>query len=454
MNSLNPLFIIPVETKVRELDAKILLSLFALEKGMDVVIGGLNEMKYLVDLLGRGVYLDKSIAMPKEKWFKKCVQKEFKIVALDEEGLVTFDAETYRQLRVSPGAMSSVDCFFAWGEEQMSIIKPAIGSFANRIAVTGNPRFDLLSSRFRPFFRKKVKSINDEYGRIILINTSFSFGNSTNSYQGLQQTFSQYPIAKERPEFFDGWLNEQQRIMRSFQEVLPEIRRRYPEHTIIIRPHPSEQIETWRNICRDYSDTYVIRDGGVVPWILSADVLVHWNCTTAIEAFLLNVPAIAYRKSCSGNYAQPLPNIVSFHALSEDELFQQIDSAVQGKLVETTETKLKKNQILRQYVASVDGELASEKIAEIVFRLGQKIERNRPLFQRGLQISKKIWRSILDAVVEDRKIRNDYSTSKFPETEIGEIKQIIDDLNSCLNLNFSVQVKKLWTNCFELRKLN
>lgn len=100
-----PLLIIPIETKVREFDAKLLLSVVALRKGFDVVVGSLWEIKYLTDLLDRGIFLDKSIAKTKQQWFRQCRQKGHRVAALDEEGLVYFDAETYRQLRIFSESM-------------------------------------------------------------------------------------------------------------------------------------------------------------------------------------------------------------------------------------------------------------------------------------------------------------------------------------------------------------
>ncbi len=445
-----PLFIIPVETKVRELDAKLLLALIALQRGFDVVIGALWELKFHADLLDRGIILDKSIAKTKEQWFRHCQQQGHRVVALDEEGLVYFDAETYRQLRIFPKSMEVVDLFFAWGKDQSEVTASALGELAERIRVTGNPRFDLLRPELRNLYEQDAAKLREKYGKIIQINTSFSFANTANDPQALQQTFSQYPIAKERPGFFEDWMAAQQKVLESFQEMLPLVRERFPDHRIIIRPHPSEGLELWQEVATSLEKTTVIREGNIVPWILASDVLVHWNCTTAIEATLLGKAAIAYRKEKPDYYEQPLPNACSFHADNPEQLLEMIDLAMKGTLVASAEETEARAQVLQHHVASLQGDLAAEKMIEELLGLSQSIERERGLFEQNLQRAKRLWRAILDRVDSSRQTRDPYITSKFPDTEVAEVEQRICQLADCLGTPVDIVVQEECRNCFSL----
>ncbi len=444
----NPLLIIPVETKVRELDAKLLLSLIAASKGMEVVIGGRREVEYLIDVLDKGVYFDKSIAKPKQQWFKRCQNKGYQLVALDEEGLVYFDAQIYKELRVFRPCMEKVGLFFAWGQDQASIMAPELGDLAERVKLTGNPRFDLLTPRFLPLYQEDVEEINDKYGRILLINTNFGFINRPISKKDRQKFFSQFPLYQKRPYFFENWMQEQQKVMDSFVEVLPALRKRYPEHSIVIRPHPSESLEPWEELCSKHQGMYTNREGGVIPWILGSDIVIHWNCTTAIEAFLLGVPATAYRKSCSGQYTQPLPNGVSFHAINEEELFEQIDKAVVQKLVPEEAELVRRKKLVKHHIHSFDGSLASEAIVDYLLPLAQQIDRRRTASEKGIQVMKRIWRVVLDIVITGRQIGDPYSAGKFPDTGIEEIQSKLAKLNTCMSYDGHYSVRKIWKNCF------
>jgi surface carbohydrate biosynthesis protein len=445
-----PLLIIPVETKVRELDAKLLLAVVALQRGFDVTIGVLWDMEFLADLLDKGIFLDKSIAKTKEKWFRRCRQQGHRIAALDEEGLVYFDAETYRQLRIHPPSLEAANLFFAWGKDQAEVTASAVGVLAERIRLVGNPRFDLLRPELRKFHDDDVNILRSKYGRILLINTSFSFANSSNDADSLRQTFAQYPIEEKRPGFFAGWMEAQHKVLQSFKEVLPLVRKRFPEHTIIIRPHPSESLRIWQDVALSLPKTAVIRKGNVVPWLLAADVLVHWNCTTAIEAFLLGKPAVAYRKERPDFYEQPLPNACSFHAASPDELLEMLDQAIAGHLVVSPEQLARQREILEHHVSSLQGSLSAEKMVEELFQLSQTFARKRNISQQAVQIMKRLWRTMLDRLDSSRKIRNPYIAEKFPDTTVEEVRSRVCILSECLGYSMDITVREECRNCFAL----
>ena len=445
-----PLLIIPVETKVREFDAKLLLAVVALQRGFDVVLGALWELKFFTELLDRGIFLDKSIAKTKAQWFSRCRQQGHRIAALDEEGLVYFDAETYRQLRIHPPSLEAADLFFAWGKDQAEVTVPAVGALAERIRLTGNPRFDLLRPELRRAYDKNVAELRSKYGRILLINTSFSFANSANDAKALQKTFSQYPIEEKRPGFFAGWTEAQRNVLQSFQEVMPLVRERFPEHTIIIRPHPSEGLQLWQEQARSLPKTRVIREGNVVPWLLAADVLVHWNCTTAIEAFLLGKPAIAYRKEQPDFYEQPLPNICSFHAANPEELLDMLDQALAGSLAAAPDELARQQKILAHHISSLHGSLATEKIVEELIQLSQTFPRQRNISQRTIQMLKRLWRAVLDQLDRSRQERDPYIAGKFPDTTVDEVRERVQVLAECLGYSGKIAVREECRNCFSL----
>jgi surface carbohydrate biosynthesis protein len=445
-----PLLIIPAETKVRELDAKLLLAVVALRKGFDVVVGALKEMKYLVDLLDRGIFLDKSVAKTKQKWFARYRDLGHRIAALDEEGLVYFDAETYRQLRIYPPSMAEAELFFAWGPDQAEVIAPAVGSLAERIRVTGNPRFDLLRPELRKVYAEDVAKLRRQHGRIILINTSFAFSNRADGAEALRQTFAQYPISKERPGFFEGWTAAQASVMRSFQEMLPQLRQHFPEHTLIIRPHPSERLDTWQDFTAAMPKTEVVREGNVVPWIQACDALIHWNCTTAIEAYLLGKPAFAYRKEQPDQYEQQLPNACSFHACSPDELLRRLEQALAGTLEFSADAAAARDKALQRHIASLEGQLAAEQMIDELLPLARSFERKRSLPETGLRTLKRTWRVVLDQVNPDRHSRDKYVAVKFPDTGIDEVRARVAVLAECLQYSAEISVRQAGWNCFSL----
>ncbi|MET0483878.1 MAG: hypothetical protein ABWZ27_13365, partial [Aestuariivirgaceae bacterium] len=81
--------LLPVEITSRELDAKILLGLFAAERGYDVIVGRNQPLKS--PLLARSIFLCKSVR--RFQSVKPPFILGHSVVAMDEEGLVRFPDE-------------------------------------------------------------------------------------------------------------------------------------------------------------------------------------------------------------------------------------------------------------------------------------------------------------------------------------------------------------------------
>lgn len=80
--------IIPVESQVRELDARILLSCVAAERGFPVIMGSRAFTHFQVASAPRGVYLAKSMRSLSSSMFRILRKLGHEIVAWEEEALV------------------------------------------------------------------------------------------------------------------------------------------------------------------------------------------------------------------------------------------------------------------------------------------------------------------------------------------------------------------------------
>src|SRR5687767_9658409 len=92
---------IPVESQVRELDAKLLLSCVAAERGFPVVLGSRAFIHYLMPFLSRGVYVAKSMRSLSARMFDITRGLGHEIVAWDEESLVRGPTSVYYGDRLS-----------------------------------------------------------------------------------------------------------------------------------------------------------------------------------------------------------------------------------------------------------------------------------------------------------------------------------------------------------------
>src|SRR5262249_19208535 len=74
--------------------------------------------------------------------------------------------------------------------------------------------------------------------------------------------------------------------LADFVVLVRELARAYPEYGIILRPHPSEDIAFYEHAFAPYRAVTVTKEGSVLDWIRSAELVIHTNCTTGVEAVL------------------------------------------------------------------------------------------------------------------------------------------------------------------------
>jgi hypothetical protein len=98
---------------------------------------------------------------------------------------------------------------------------------------------------------------------------------------------------------FSQW----QRAVHDFADfvmLIKEIALRHPDHTVVFRPHPSESLDFYRLAFKYFKNVAVTNEGSVLNWIRSADLVIHSNCTTGIEAVLAGRPVLNLLPAASG----------------------------------------------------------------------------------------------------------------------------------------------------------
>jgi len=372
MTDAGPQLLIPVENQVREFDAKLLLACVAAKRGFASVIGSRREMEFRIASFPRSLYLSKSMTIRSALLFKVAHKVGHNIVAWDEEALVHLPPETYFSDRLSPEAMQYVSHLFAWGQDNVDLWRqyPKLPN-GTPIHITGNPRADMLRPEMRPFFAKDVEKIRKSYGNFILVNTNF---NHVNAFSPEMNLFKPVKKPGETPkfgrgargmsrEFAEGLRDHKQAIFESFQRLIPALDRSFSDYTIIVRPHPTENQEIYRNIAAQCKRVQVTNEGNVVPWILAAEAVIHNGCTTGLEAYVMGVPAISYRATVNDFYDlgfYRLPNLLSHQCFDFEELHSTLDHILTGKLGPADGAE--REELVNHHMVGLEGPLACERI--------------------------------------------------------------------------------------------
>jgi len=429
---------LPVETIARELAAKTLLACFAAERGWGAVIGGYKGIiRKSPERLPRGAYIEKSVSPTRRIESLKLKAAGHRVSAWCEEGLIYSNGEAYRERRIDPDCFNLLDYFFAWGKQQTEDILPAIGGKGGNIILSGNPRFDLLRPEIRGIFYSGAEKIRQRFGRIILINTKFSTVNINKNIKNFNYVAYLRSVGKiktdEQEDFWRRYIRINEGLFPYFKKLLPLLSAEFSGHTIVVRPHPAESHAPWVELAGHLPNVRVIFEGSVNEWLLAADVMIHSNCTTGVEAFLLERPAISYRPVKDESVEDRLPNELSLQTGSEEELLSLVRRITDGSGAVLPDERKNQEKFARQYIANLDGKLACEKIMDTIDLLDLPLHETAfPLPPEKLPLRKQLARQVKIAQKKVRQMSsgggNIYVQQKFPGLRSVDVNKLLQEI--------------------------
>lgn len=340
---------LPIEERTRELDAKLLLAYYALKRKYNVVFGAQYDMVTKADKFPNGVFLSKGHTSNNFKFAYHVKSLGNKIVELDEEALF-LTKDRYIGRRTDDKLLSSLDQLYCWGEHQKNLLLENYPIHKDKIFLTGHPRFDLLKKKFHNLYNEDISRIKKRFGDFILINTRFGLYNSLSGFNNNNL--------------------ELKRLYESFIWMIKNLSVKFPSLNIIVRPHPAENIESYRTELKNYKNAFVIHEGSVTKWILASKLVIHNGCTTGIEAFIAERPVFSYMPFLSKKNDEYLPNELSIKVGDCNDLITKIKKFISLKEVENNSLSFnKRKELLSNYYKGMDGSFAYENI----FNLMEKV---------------------------------------------------------------------------------
>jgi surface carbohydrate biosynthesis protein len=380
------------------------------------------------------------------------------VVAWDEEALVHLPPETFFSRRISPAGIKHVSHLFAWGQDNADLWRqyPSL-SPKTPIHTTGNPRGDMLRPEMRGFYAKEVKELRTSYGDFILINTNF---NHVNAFYPHQNLFMPTESRGEAPrfgkaargmsrEFAEGLRAHKQALFDEFKKLIPALAGAFPDWTIVVRPHPTENQEAYCKIAAKCKRVQVTNDGNVVPWLLAAKVLVHNGCTTGVEAYVMGVPAITYRASINEYYDSGfyrLPNLLSYQCFNFEELRLTIEKIIAGQLGAADGNERQLN--IDRYLSAQDGSLACERIVDVLERMMVgRSELPQPAFYDRLEgwsvaNGRRLVKWLLSYLPNSHN-RPEFQRHRFPGIHLDALNEKIERIQQILGVSNKLKVEQL-----------
>lgn len=442
--------ILPSETQSREFDAKLLLAGYLAERGHPVFVGSRIEMHNRIHTLPRGLYLAKDVRGSSRRIFRIMDKLGFAIAAWDEEAIVHSDRATYHQRRVDTENLNRIKVFFALGGNNRELIESAPGYRGTPVYETGNPRIDLLTPRCRQFFDAEVDALRARFGEFILINSNFGRINHFLASQAVTRTadggFTNLGNANAE------WWAFRLEVFEAFKAVLPALARAFPDRQIVLRPHPAEAHDVWREAAQNLPNVTIIHQGSVYPWIMASAVAIHNGCTTGLESYLMDHPVIVYQDVTSEEFDKQLPNQVSTPVFSQDQLISALTDLFAGTPLPPlcSEARL----LAEERLGPLDGALACERIDALIGEQGESWLAPEPSLTTWISgyfgaVRRRLSKTA-NSYRPGHKNSRAYSEHRFPGLSEEEVQARLARLSKVMGRFSALRVRQVHANIFRV----
>ena len=363
----------PMEIIERELYGNLLLCSKAIENGWQCILGTKASIISAAPHLPHGVAFLKSIVTSDMQNIRPIKNAGHKIVSLDVEGLVYTNVQEFVDCRFCKETMREAEKIFFWGSTQRNAVASNYPEDQGKLFVTGTPITDLwLKPKYHLLHQQKVNEIHNQYGSYILIPSSFGTANHFMGHKANKGIIERDKLVgggnvEEFMQFWDAYEDHLVKIFHKFLDFLPKLAKAFPDKTIIIRPHPSEAHKTWIEAAKGLSNVEVVFEGAVSPWLLGADAILHYGCTTGLEGYLMGKPVVAYNPSSAEEkekFDHPLPHCISVIATTEEDTLAKLEkvmSAPDSKTVEDEYPSIRNGRkLLETWIYETENGAANE----------------------------------------------------------------------------------------------
>jgi len=349
-----------VDNPIRDLPGCILVARDLARQGVEPVLVPLYQQGTDVPLMGLDAVLLNYARLNNLPLMRTYRDLGIALFVLDTEGGVLSEAgadspenwaRSARQNRIH----EIVDGYFFWGSRVQEAFVRESGIVADRLRVTGPPRYDMCSPKWRQMLQARRQGY-------VLVNTNFSAINPLYTVTAEAEK-NAFQAAGWKREYIDQFLADLREVFERYLCELERLIRDCPEQTFVVRPHPFEARDLYRRRFVGYPNVVVDPSGSIFNVIHNASCVLHLNCGTAVESVLLGkLPvSLEYLNTDIQRRHTPLPSHISFGVESYADLKRVIGDI--GRTAATFDFDAIKREYIRPWFHDVDGH-ASQRVAE------------------------------------------------------------------------------------------
>ena len=261
-----------------------------------------------------------------------------------------------------PALRSQVTSLMAWSPSFAEYASKAGWYRPEQIVVTGTPRIDYYASPWREVARQSSMSDRKYPEPMILFNGGFPLANP--AFQTIEGEVEVMVSVSYERAYVEQLQRAQQASMHGFVAAANAVARRFPDTTVIYRPHPFEKEDTYKTLLEPLPNLHLVKDGTVEGWLSRAKAMIHWGSSTAVDASVCGVPAFTLGWLPRA-LSVPIVDDLSVRCETPDELTGALEAVLSDRFVVPPWVKDSVERAVEEAYYKVDG-CAHQRVAEAI----------------------------------------------------------------------------------------
>jgi hypothetical protein len=188
---------------------------------------------------------------------------------------------------------------------------------------------------------------------------------------------------------------------------------------------------------------------------MACELLVHNGCTTAVEGYVLDTPAVAYQPVRMPHFDDDLPNALSQRVDDSQELEQTVSAMLSGEL--RIDDHPERQLRIEQHIASLEGPLAAEQMIDVLEDAGYAHQQPPkphlgPYLEGQLHTrGRSAWKSVS---MRKREHRNsiEYHTHRFPDLSVEDLREKVERMGRQLGRFENIRVLQHSRHIFRIER--
>lgn len=347
---------IVVDNPLRDLDGAVLLARRLTEAGYKATLVPMYDQGFVIPALKPDMVVLNYFRKNNIELVRLYKKLGILVAVVDTEGFTT-TPERYANSIHSTGHLDLIDLYCVWGKSQFDAVA-AVGEIPReKLFLTGCQRNDFAALPWRRALRSYKTP------GYILVNTNFPIANPKFSSGSEAEVKAVLAINPDRAAA-ERFVAESRRACEDLRGVILRLAQDFPGEVFVVRPHPFESLDIYEPLA-ELPNVEVLQEGTSFEWLAHAQLLLHLNCMTSIEAAMLGVPAFSLEWLNSDVLRLKTAGEVSVSVASYDELFRLMLAHLSGK--ESPALLQKQQQLIIDSFHEIDGK-ASDRICDAISR--------------------------------------------------------------------------------------